>query len=82
MQAKREKNHNNSNHAPISTFTHNKIRPLSPVLAAPQPLAATGFEALVGYLYLQGRLERLRELFRFLQAEGMEPAAQPADSAV
>lgn len=44
--------------------------------------AATGFEALVGYLYLQGRLERLRELFRFLQAEGMEPAAQPADSAV
>ena len=32
--------------------------------------------------YLQGRLERLRELFRFLQAEGMEPAAQPADSAV
>ena len=47
MQAKREKNHNNSNHAPISTFTHNKIRPLSPVLAAPQPLAATGFEAIV-----------------------------------
>ena len=45
MQAKREKNHNNSNHAPISTFTHNKIRPLSPVLAAPRPLAATGFEA-------------------------------------
>lgn len=45
MQAKREKNHNNSNHAPISTFTHNKIRSLSPVLAAPQPLAATGFEA-------------------------------------
>ena len=44
--------------------------------------AATGVEALVGYLYLQGRLERLRELFRFLQAEGMEPAAQPADSAV
>ena len=46
MQAKREKNHNNSNHAPISTFTHNKIRSLSPVLAAPQPLAATGFEAI------------------------------------
>ena len=46
MQAKREKNHNNSNHTPISTFTHNKIRPLSPVLAAPQPLAATGFEAI------------------------------------
>lgn len=44
--------------------------------------AATGFEALVGYLYLQGRLERLRELFRFLQAEGMEPAAQPDNSAV
>ena len=46
MQAKREKNHNNSNHAPISTFTHNKIRPLPPVLAAPRPLAATGFEAI------------------------------------
>jgi hypothetical protein len=54
MQAKREKNHNNSNHAPISTFTHNKIRPLSPVLAAPQPLAATGFEAIENK-YLDGK---------------------------
>ena len=54
MQAKREKNHNNSNHAPISTFTHNKIRSLSPVLAAPRPLAATGFEAIENK-YLDGK---------------------------
>lgn len=31
--------------------------------------AATGFEALVGYLYLQGRLQRLRELFQCLREE-------------
>lgn len=31
--------------------------------------AATGFEALVGYLYLQGRLQRLRELFECLREE-------------
>lgn len=34
--------------------------------------AATGFEALVGYLYLLGRLPRLRELFQAFQE------AQPA----
>lgn len=28
--------------------------------------AATGFEALFGYLYLQGRQERLRELFEII----------------
>lgn len=31
--------------------------------------AATGFEALVGYLYLQGRTQRLEELFLTLEAE-------------
>lgn len=29
--------------------------------------AATGFESLFGYLYLQGRIERLRELFEQMQ---------------
>lgn len=29
--------------------------------------AATGFEALFGYLYLKGELERLRELFSLMQ---------------
>ena len=47
MQAKREKNHNNSNHTPITTFTHNKIRPLSPVLTTPQSLVTACFEAIV-----------------------------------
>lgn len=31
--------------------------------------AATGFEALVGYLYLQGRTQRLEELLLGLEAE-------------
>lgn len=44
--------------------------------------AATGFEALVGYLYLQGRTERLQELFAMLQEEGQGPAPQQAGSAV
>lgn len=35
--------------------------------------AATGFEALFGYLYLKGELERLRELFSILCKE--EPSA-------
>lgn len=60
MQAKREKNHNNSNHAPISTFTHNKIRSLSPVLAAPQPLAATGFEAIENARTMRNSKKRSR----------------------
>ncbi len=33
--------------------------------------AATGFEALMGYLYLQGRIQRLQELFTHLQTEDM-----------
>ena len=31
--------------------------------------AATGLEALFGWLYLQGRTERLNELFEFIMAE-------------
>ncbi len=31
--------------------------------------AATGLEALFGWLYLQGRTERLNELFSFLQTD-------------
>lgn len=31
--------------------------------------AATGFEALFGYLYLDGRIDRLRELFQILCEE-------------
>lgn len=31
--------------------------------------AATGFEALFGYLYLNGELDRLREFFRIIYAE-------------
>lgn len=30
---------------------------------------ATGFEALFGYLYLQGRVDRIRELFEVIIAE-------------
>ncbi len=30
---------------------------------------ATGFEALFGYLYLQGRVERIRELFEIIVSE-------------
>ena len=32
--------------------------------------AATGLEALFGWLYLQGRTERLNELFEVIMAEG------------
>ena len=46
MQAKREKNHNNSNHAPISTFTHNKIRPLPPVRSSLPCLKSKTFETI------------------------------------
>jgi len=31
--------------------------------------AATGFEALFGYLYLSGRIDRLRELFQLICGE-------------
>ena len=62
MQAKREKNHNNSNHAPISTFTHNKVRPLSPILAAPRPLAATGFEAIENARTMRNGKKRSRPI--------------------
>lgn len=31
--------------------------------------AATAFEALFGYLYLDGKLERLRELFRLCMSQ-------------
>lgn len=34
--------------------------------------AATGFEALIGYLYLDGQLERIRELFDLIQNEQAE----------
>ncbi len=40
------------------------------------------FEALVMLSLFAGAAGTAAELFRFLQAEGMEPAAQPADSAV
>ena len=32
--------------------------------------AATGLEALFGWLYLQGKCERLNELFRLIQLQG------------
>lgn len=32
--------------------------------------AATGLEALFGWLYLQGKCERLNELFRLIQSQG------------
>lgn len=32
--------------------------------------AATGFETLFGYLYLEGRIQRLREIFDYLQRDG------------
>lgn len=60
MQAKREKNHNNSNHAPISTFTHNKIRPLPPVLAAPRPIEITGMKATENVRAMRNSKKRSR----------------------
>ena len=49
---------------------------------------ATGFEALIGYLYLQGRLERLAELFglgldrlgKWKDGEGAKPLKNAEDS--
>ena len=60
MQAKREKNHNNSNHAPISTFTHNKIRPLPPVLAASRPIEITGMKAIENVRAMRNSKKRSR----------------------
>ncbi len=40
---------------------------------------ATGLEALFGWLYLQGRTERLNELFDAMMA-GEEPSENPAES--
>ena len=36
--------------------------------------AATGFEALFGYLYLKGAMDRLRTLFHAICADEQEPA--------
>ncbi len=41
---------------------------------------ATGLEALFGYLYLAGQMERIRQLFSYAVAEGSDPyeAQSPA----
>ena len=60
MQAKREKNHNNSNHVPISMFTHNKIRPLPPILTAPRPIEITDMEDTGNARAMQNSKKRSR----------------------
>ena len=43
---------------------HTKNTPKNASVA--QYHAATGLEALFGYLYLKGKIERIRELFNFI----------------
>ena len=45
----------------------------NPIQLSPLTLAATAFEALFGYVYLSGDLERLRMLFQ-IACEALEGA--------
>lgn len=42
-----------------------------------QYCASTGFEALIGYLYLNGRNKRLDQLFELIDQEGQSGNEQP-----